>query len=92
MLTLDHFTEDDEAVLRKMFDVLLRQDNEYGGVAEVKTDARRSGFSLHVKFNRQVSVFITAEVAKVYDDSPDKLFLVLRKLLAVPDDYEPPPR
>ena len=90
-LTLKHFDDDDETFLRKHFDDLLRLEQGHGGVKEAKYDVRQTGFSLHVKLNDRADVFDVAKEARAHLNSPQLVTLLIRKLLDIPDGYEPGP-
>ncbi len=90
-LTLKHFTEDDAAFLRKHLDDLLRLEAAHGGVKDCKYDVRPTGFTLNVKlYDRADVVGVVAKEARVHLDSPGLVFLLIRKLLDIPDGYAPP--
>jgi hypothetical protein len=88
-LSLDNFSEEDEQVMRESVDRLIRQDKQIGCIISSKVDARQSGFSLHVKFERRTDPFLTSDVAQVYEHSPFLVCHIMRKLLGLPDDYDP---
>ena len=93
--TLEHFTDDDITFLRRWFDHALRREAAHGGVKEWKLDARRGGWTLHVKVHDPCDLSldgsdpISQEARHMAQDW--QLFTaVVRKLLDIPDGYQPP--
>lgn len=87
-LTLAKFGQADETALREIVDTLIRHDRVMGGYT-TKVDARQGGFSMHVKFDKRTNVLTTVEIATVFEQSGERLCHVARKLLDLPDDYDP---
>lgn len=68
------------AVMRGMVEHLLVLDDITGGWT-TKIDARQTGFSLHVKFDRKSSVKFTAQTAQVFEQAPIKLCQIASRVL-----------
>ena len=76
----DPFSPEEVVVLQDMLAQLLAMDEKHGGWSS-KIDARRSGFSLHVEFDKQVAVFESIEIASVFEHASIKLCQVLARVI-----------
>jgi hypothetical protein len=79
-LRSDPFSPAEQKVLREMLDSLLGLDDIHGGWTS-KIDARQTGFSLHVKFDKKVDVGTSISVANAFEQSTTKLCQVVARVL-----------
>jgi hypothetical protein len=76
----DPFGPEEIVVLRDMLAFLLNLDDIHGGWTS-KIDARQTGFSLHVKFDKRVDVGTTITVANAFEQGTVKLCQVVARVL-----------
>lgn len=85
-LTLEHLTEEDEASLRKCFQVFREIDDATGGF-EASMQCYASGFQLTFHYtNRQEDASVAVRHGHAVEQSPRAFCHLIRKLLAIPDD------
>ena len=76
----DPWSDREVEVLREIRDELLSLDDIHGGW-ETKIDARQTGFSLHVKFDKRVDVQTAIRVATIFDQGSVKLCQIVARVL-----------
>jgi hypothetical protein len=88
-LTLEHFTDEDEAALRAIFDGIARIENQVGVTEPASIQAHQRSFTTTVRWANKVDVTVAGEFALRLDSAAGQLCLIAKKLLGLPDDYEP---
>jgi hypothetical protein len=86
----DPFSELEQETLRTILQQLEGLDDLIGGWTS-KVDARQTGFSLHVKFDKKVSVQDTLTVAAVFENASMKLVQVVGRVVGQLDAAHPAP-
>lgn len=76
----DPFSDSEVAVLRDIIATLEHQDSLIGGWS-TKIDARQTGFSLHIKFDKKVGVQDAIAIANVFDNGTLKLYQIIHRVL-----------
>lgn len=76
----DPFSLDEQKVLREVLDFLLGLDDIHGGWTS-KIDARQTGFSLHIKFDKRVDVRTSIAVATAFEQATVKLCQVVARVI-----------
>lgn len=77
----DYLTEAEVDGLRRIVASIERLDDETGGWSS-KFDARKTGFSMHVRWQQPVDVMATMEFVNLMEQAPGLLLTAAKKLLA----------
>lgn len=76
----DAFSEAEVATLREIVAQLDAQDERCGGWSS-KIDARQTGFSLHIKFDKKVDIMQAITVANIFEQSSTRLYQIVDRVL-----------
>lgn len=76
----DRFSEAEVAGLRAILAQLDGQDDLIGGWS-TKVDARQTGFSLHVKFDKKVDAMESIRASAIFAQSPGRLYQIVDRVL-----------
>ena len=70
----------ERAALREIVAQLDSLDETTGGWT-AKLDARQTGFSLHIRFDKKVDIMKSLEAAAVFEHGPEKLCQIVNRIV-----------
>lgn len=81
----DPFRESEITAMRSFLEQLDEQERRFGSWTS-KIDARQTGFSLHVKFEKKADATVALRAANVFDQAPVAIYTIIDRVLGQIED------